>query len=166
MEMLKPIKRSKIRFNLEDSNITSKLPKEVKALVKDLADVAMYVKAYKEIGVDEDVVPFGRIKKEVVLDAKKILDQLTIKVKEKNSKQEFMLGDDKEDNSKAVKRQQELQSLMEQISRLSSEYYQLLPKVSPKIFHMYCRIFIIIYIYKCCIANINNNFYNRETTSM
>ena len=144
MEMLKPIKRSKIRFNLEDSKIPSKLPKEVKALVKDLADVAMYVKAYKEIGVDEDAVPFGRIKKEVVLDAKKILDQLTIKVKEKNSKQEFTLGDDKEDNSKAVKRQQELQYLMEQISHLSSEYYQLLPKVSPKIFHMYYRIFIII----------------------
>ena len=134
MEMLKPIKRSKIRFNLEDSKIPSKLPKEVKALVKDLADVAMYVKAYKEIGVDEDAVPFGRIKKEVVLDAKKILDQLTIKVKEKNSKQELTFGDDKEDNSKAVKRQQELQSLMEQISRLSSEYYQLLPKVSPIIF--------------------------------
>ena len=134
MEMLKPIKRSKIKFNLDDSNVPSKLPKEVKSLVKDLADVAMYVKAYKEIGVDDDAVPFGRIKKEVVLDAKKILDELSVKIKEKKTREEARF---KEDSIKAdkladskLKNQQELQSLAEEISRLSSEYYQLLPKVS------------------------------------
>ena len=133
MEMLKPIKRSKIRFYLDDSSVPSKLPKEVKSLLKDLADVAMYVKAYKEIGVDDDAVPFGRIKKEVVLDAKKILDELSVKVKEKKTKEEMTFKEDstKEDkvpNAK-IKNQQELQSLAEEISRLSSEYYQLLPKV-------------------------------------
>ena len=134
MEMLKPIKRSKIKFNLDDSNVPSKLPKEVQSLVKDLADVAMYVKAYKEIGVDDDAVPFGRIKKEVVLDAKKILDELSVKIKEKKTREEARF---KEDSIKAdrladskLKNQQELQSLAEEISRLSSEYYQLLPKVS------------------------------------
>ena len=134
MEMLKPIKRSKIKFNLDNSNAPSKLPKEVQSLVKDLADVAMYVKAYKEIGVDDDAVPFGRIKKEVVLDAKKILDELSVKIKEKKTREEARF---KEDSIKAdrlaeskLKNQQELQSLAEEISRLSSEYYQLLPKVS------------------------------------
>ena len=134
--MLKPIKRSKIRFNLDDSNVSSKLPKEIKALVKDIADVAMYFKAYKEIGVDDDAVPFGRIKKDVVLDAKKILDELEILIKEKNEKAInrkpclYIGGTTKENNSKAIKRQQELQSVMEKISRLSSEYFHLLPKVS------------------------------------
>ena len=133
MEMLKPIKRSKIRFNLDDSKVSSKLPREVKALVKDIADVAMYFKAYKEIGVDDDAVPFGRIKKSVVLDAKKILDELEVLIKEKNQNplgRYTMGGTTKEDNSKTINRQQELQSVMEQISRLSSEYYHLLPKVS------------------------------------
>ena len=128
--MLKPIKRSKIRFNLDDSKVSSKLPKEVKALVKDIADVAMYFKAYKEIGVDDDAVPFGRIKKNVVLDAKKILDELEVLIKEKNQNPSYIGGTTKKDNSKTIKRQQELQSVMEQISRLSSEYYHLLPKVS------------------------------------
>ena len=137
MEMLKPIRRSKIRFNLDDSKVPSKLPKEVKALVKDLADVAMYVKAYKEIGVDDEAVPFGRIKRKVVLDAKKILDELEINVKEITKMRKAPFNDDsnKEDDSKAAKRQQELQSVMEKISRLSSEYYHLLPKVSFYFFH-------------------------------
>ena len=133
MEMLKPIKRSKIRFNLDDSKVPSKLAKEVKALIKDIADVTMYFKAYKEIGVDDDAVPFGRIKKSVVLDAKKILDELEVLIKEKNQNPlgRYTMGSTtKEDNSKTINRQQELQSVMEQISRLSSEYYHLLPKVS------------------------------------
>ena len=140
MEMLKPIKRSKIRFNLEDSKVPSKLSKEVKALVKDLADVAMYVKAYKEIGVDDEAVPFGRIKREVVLDAKKILDELEIKVKEMTKIQKAPFNDDsnKGDDSKAAKRQHELQSVMEKISSLSSEFYHLLPKVSFYFFHASC----------------------------
>jgi hypothetical protein len=126
MEILRPIKRSKIRFNLQDSSVPSKLSKEVRDMIKDISDVAMYVKAYKEIGGDHEAVPFGRIKREVVLQAKEILDELSLKAKQKQTlKKKTDLGNNKEANC-----QQELQYVVEEISRLSSEYYHLLPKVS------------------------------------
>ena len=100
-------------------------------MLKDISDVAMYVKAYKEIGGDHEAVPFGRIKREVVLEAKGILDELSLKAKQKKTLKEKI--DDatiykKSNNDENC--QQELQYVVEEISRLSSEYYHLLPKVS------------------------------------
>ena len=125
MEFLSSIKRSKIRFNLNDSSVPSKLPKEVKDLMGDIADVAMYVKAYKEIGGDHEAVPFGRIKREEVIKAKEILDELTVKVKEKDK-----LEKEKSKESGSAIFQQEMQSKVEEISELSSNYYHQMPKVS------------------------------------
>ena len=84
MELLQTIKRSKIRFDLTDSTIPTRLPKEVKDLLYDIADVAMYIKAYKEIGGDHEALPFGRIKRDEVLKAKAALDELSRKVKQKD----------------------------------------------------------------------------------
>ena len=128
MDMMRPIKRSKIRFDLQDSSVPSKLSKEVRSMIKDISDVAMYVKAYKEIGGDHDAVPFGRIKREVVMEAKRILDELSLKATQKETlRSKASLWSNKEENC-----QQELQYVVEEISRLSSEYYYLLPKVSSK----------------------------------
>ena len=126
--MLRPIKRSKIRFNLQDSSVPSKLSKEVEDLISNIADVAMYVKAYKEIGGDHEAVPFGRIKREVVLEAKGILEELTLKAKQKKTLQQKTFSDF--GNKTEPNCQQELQYVVEEISRLSSEYYHLLPKVT------------------------------------
>ena len=139
MELLQTIKRSKIRFDLTDSTIPTRLPKEVKDLLYDIADVAMYIKAYKEIGGDHEALPFGRIKRDEVLKAKAALDELSRKVKQKDKLRRNML--DSRQNTRCGKLvsnnvskentncKQELQDVMEEISRLSSEYYHLLPKV-------------------------------------
>ena len=50
-------------------------------MVHDLANVSMYIEAYKKLGSDYDAVPFGRIKREVVEEAKEILDELKHLVK-------------------------------------------------------------------------------------
>ena len=133
MDMIRPIKRSKIRFDLQDSSVPSKLSKEVKDMIKDISDVAMYVKAYKEIGGDHDAVPFGRIKREVVMEAKRILDELSLKVIQKETlRNKASLWKQITVNKQEANCQQELQYVVEEISRLSSEYYHLLPKVSLK----------------------------------
>ena len=123
--MLKPIKRSKIRFNLKDYSVPSKLSKEVREMINDIADVAMYVKAYKEVGGDHEAVPFGRIKRDVVLNAKGILEELALKTKQKKT----LRKKTEVSNKDMTNCQQELQYVVEEISRLSSEYYHLLPKV-------------------------------------
>ena len=122
IEFLRPIKRSKISFSLDDSKVPSKLPKEVQELIGEMADVGMYVKAYKKIGVVHEAVPFGRIKREVVLQAKEILETLKLKIRQKkklNSQKQNLL----------LSFEQQLQSILEEILELSSKYYHHMPKV-------------------------------------
>ena len=119
MEILRPIKREKIKFSLENCNVPSKLPKQVQNLIIDISNVAMYVKAYKEVGGDQDAVPFGRIQREVVLKAKDILTQISTKIHQKNNKGVI----DSHNNPK------ESQLLIEEIASLSTNYYHLMPKV-------------------------------------
>ncbi len=42
----------------------------------DLANVNMYIDLYKELGSDYSAVPFGRIKRDVVEEAKRVLEEL------------------------------------------------------------------------------------------
>ena len=121
MEILRPIRREKIKFSLENCNIPSKLPKQVQNLIIDISNVAMYIKAYKEVGGDQDAVPFGRIQREVVLKAKDILTEISTKIHQKNNK-----GIIDSHNNRNPK---ESQLLIEEITTLSTNYYHLMPKV-------------------------------------
>ena len=87
----------------------------------DISNVAMYVKAYKEVGGDQDAVPFGRIQREVVLKAKDILTEISTKIHQKNNK-----GITNSPNNLNPK---ESQLLIEEIVTLSTNYYHLMPKV-------------------------------------
>ena len=121
MEILRPIRREKIKFSLENCNIPSKLPKQVQNLIIDISNVAMYIKAYKEVGGDQDAVPFGRIQREVVLKAKDILTEISTKIHQKNNK--GVIDSHNNLNPK------ESQLLIEEIATLSTNYYHLMPKV-------------------------------------
>ena len=52
-------------------------------MVVDIANVSLYLEAYKEIGGDHEAVPFGRIKRSTVEKAKEILIQLEGLINEK-----------------------------------------------------------------------------------
>ena len=73
-----------LAFDL-DSKIPSKLPKNILTMMKDIANVSLYVNSYKEIGMDYEAVPFGRIKREKVLMAKNILENLRSLSKQKGT---------------------------------------------------------------------------------
>lgn len=64
-----------MKFDLE-SPVVSKLPLDIQTMVSDLANVSMYIEAYTKIGSDDEAVPFGRIKREVVEQAKDILTEI------------------------------------------------------------------------------------------
>ena len=54
-------------------------------MLVDVANVSLYMEAYKEIGGDHEAVPFGRIKRSTVEKAKDILVQLETLVKDKGT---------------------------------------------------------------------------------
>lgn len=120
-EHLERVRKTAIEFDLK-SDVPSRLPKEIQYLMKDVSNVAMYVNAYKEIGVDTAEVPFGRIKREVVEEAKKLLVKIKPLVKDKSAIEERRA----KNNTEAL--QQQLFEVLDEISELSSEYFHLMPK--------------------------------------
>ena len=85
----------------------------------------MIKKAYDDSDIDETSIPFERIKEEVVTGAFNILDQIVplVKRKTKLDAQKFKVDENKQDD---VLKQ--LSDVLDTISKLSSEYYFLVPK--------------------------------------
>ncbi len=105
-----------------ESSIESQLPDDVQGMLSDIADVSAYVDEYKQIGSDTDAVPFGRIKRESLEEAKKILEKLRVLVSQRWS----LEAKRKEDDSETLNKR--LFDTMSKIKDLSSEYYYLMPK--------------------------------------
>ena len=122
------LKKKAIIFDLETS-IRSNLSTPVQTLLKDIANVSMYIDAYKKIGVDHEAVPFGRIKKDNLYKARSLLKELKSMVK---TKEEKIRKFDHSAKPKTVTANLELSELsklmMEQILNLSTEYYYLMPR--------------------------------------
>ena len=74
------LKKKSIVFDLETS-IRSNLSTPVQTLLKDIANVSMYINAYKKIGVDYEAVPFGHIKKDNLYKARSLLKELKLMAK-------------------------------------------------------------------------------------
>jgi len=90
-ELLKPLTRkAALEFDLLDSPVASRLPESVQDMMEDLANVNTYIEAYKAIGADTESTPFGRIKREVVERAKKVLEDLRPYVKDEEAIEEKM----------------------------------------------------------------------------
>ena len=57
-------------------------------MLADIADVNLYLEAYKEIGSDHEAVPFGRIQRSTVEEAKDILNLLKTSIEDKETIEE------------------------------------------------------------------------------
>ena len=120
-EHLKHVKKSAIKFDLA-TEVPSKLTPAVQEMITDIANVNLYMEEYKTLGSDIEAVPFGRIKRSVVEKALEILEELRPLIKDK-------LSIEKKRASNATDALQErLFDTVEKISKLSSEYYYMMPK--------------------------------------
>ncbi|XP_033735456.1 poly [ADP-ribose] polymerase tankyrase-like [Pecten maximus] len=111
-------KECKIDFSLK-SDIPSKLSEPVQQLFKEMTSVSMMLAAVNKTGVYSDVMPFGKIKREALVEGRKLLTQLgdLIKAVEDQQKSGMMTVEDT----------QSYQSNCEKISKLTNEYYHLIP---------------------------------------
>ena len=121
------LKKKSIVFDLETS-IRSNLSTPVQTLLKDIANVSMYINAYKKIGVDYEAVPFGHIKKDNLYKARSLLKELKLMAKTKEDVVQKNRKIDHSDKEKTAAANLEVSKLMEQIFKLSTEYYYLMPR--------------------------------------
>ena len=108
------------------TGVSSHLSLPVQRLLKEAADPAMLAAAYSSGGdIDTGAVPFGRIRREVVVKAKDLLAQLVplITKKEKLDTDKYRVEGEKQE---AVLVQ--LGEVVADICRLSTEYFYLVPK--------------------------------------
>ncbi|KAK3611456.1 hypothetical protein CHS0354_032737 [Potamilus streckersoni] len=113
----KPKKVHKVNFSLETSSL-SKLSAEVQDVVKEMANVGMMEAALKKASVEEDLMPFGRLKREALIEARKILQQLGELIQTKVTLKRNFTTTNVEDYHK----------ICEGIAKLSTEYYNLVPQ--------------------------------------
>ncbi|XP_060068797.1 poly [ADP-ribose] polymerase tankyrase-like [Ylistrum balloti] len=111
-------KERKIDFSLK-SDIPSKLPEPVQQLFKEMTSVNMMLAAVNKTGIYSDYMPFGKIKREALIEGRKLLTQLgdLIKAVQDQLKSGMMTAEDT----------QSYQSNCEKISKLTNEYYHLIP---------------------------------------
>ncbi|XP_045173685.2 poly [ADP-ribose] polymerase tankyrase-like [Mercenaria mercenaria] len=106
----------RVDFKLE-SSIPSKLPVDVQDLLKEMADVGMMQAAMKNAKVAEEYMPFGRIKRDVLVEARKLLQKIG-----------DIVVDIEKNKTNLAFDQSEHQANCEKISALSTEYYSLIPQ--------------------------------------
>ncbi|KAL4238217.1 hypothetical protein ACF0H5_002929 [Mactra antiquata] len=106
----------RVDFKLE-SSIPSQLSENLSDLLKEMADVGMMQAAMANAKIAEEYMPFGRIKRGVLIEARKILQKIgdIVTKMEKNKRT-------------ASFDQSEYQDCCEQISVLSTEYHSLIPQ--------------------------------------
>ncbi|KAL3874859.1 hypothetical protein ACJMK2_037816 [Sinanodonta woodiana] len=113
----KPDKVHKVNFSLETS-IVSKLSAEVQDVIKEMANVGMMEAALKKASVEEDLMPFGRLRREALIEARKILQQLGELIKAKGTMKRNFTTTNVDDYHK----------ICEEIAKLSTDYYNLVPQ--------------------------------------
>ncbi|XP_059138557.1 poly [ADP-ribose] polymerase tankyrase-like isoform X2 [Physella acuta] len=109
-------KQQKIEFNFE-SSLPSKLPEPVFDLLTEFSSVNMLLASVQKVGLNEDFMPFGRMKRETLLNARKILTDIGDLI-EKITKLR---------NNLLTNVGTEYQSNCEEIAKLTNEYYHLIP---------------------------------------
>lgn len=109
-------KQHKVDFNFE-SSIPSKLPEPVFDLLSEMSSVNMLEASIKKVGLNEDFMPFGRMKRETLLEARRVLTDIS----------ELIEKVVKLRNNLTVDQHAEYQSNCEEIAKLTNEYYHLVP---------------------------------------
>ena len=91
-------------------------------MLRDVSNVSAHIDAYKKIGADTESVPFGRIKRDVVLRAQEILVKLELLVRQKTN------IETKRCQNPCEELNRRLFETVQGIHELTSEYYHLMPK--------------------------------------
>ena len=95
----------------------SKVEKNVRELLEEVANVSMYQKAMVSMGLDTEVLPVSGMSKEAIHQAKDLLRQIREKVEEDSRiAAQGLLAD-----------HDALIAVREKLSELSSRYYELIP---------------------------------------
>nr|XP_034325804.1 poly [ADP-ribose] polymerase tankyrase-like isoform X4 [Crassostrea gigas] len=110
-----PTKARKVEFCL-NSDIPSKMPKAVQELIKEMSSVSMLDAATKKYELDEELMPFGQLKKDALLTGKKILLQIGEALKRITAKKDTgSISVDEEEKERV------------EIGKLSNEFFHLVP---------------------------------------
>lgn len=110
-----PTKTRKVEFCLK-SDIPSKMPKALQELMKEMSSVSMLDAATKKYGLDEELMPFGQLKKDALLAGKKILLQIGEALKRIDAKKETGSISVEEEEKERI-----------EIGKLSNEFFHLVP---------------------------------------
>ncbi|KAI8784708.1 poly [ADP-ribose] polymerase tankyrase [Biomphalaria glabrata] len=109
-------KQHKVELNLE-SSLPCKLSEPIADLVTEMSSVAMLQASIEDIGLNETFMPFGRMKRETLLEARRILTDISELI-DKVIKLRNHLTQDVH---------AEYQANCEEIVKLTNEYYHLIP---------------------------------------
>merc|ERR1719158_442221 len=123
--MTVPVSRPPVTLDL-DTSLQCSLDRSLFHLLRQAADPAMLATGYRnQTDIDTSSLPFGRMKREVVLQAKELLEELEPLVKQRDEldEQKYQVEGDKQEEVLM-----ELGKVLSSISRLSTEYYYLVPK--------------------------------------
>ena len=100
----------------------SKVEKNVKELLEEIANITMYTKALRQMGIDVDTLPISNLNKDSITQAKDVLKQLTKVIDDSN----FI-------SSKGLRANlEDLTAVREKMIELSNQYYELIPNSSYK----------------------------------
>ena len=124
-ELATKVIQPSVRIDLRTEKQSS-LPFSLLRLLKEASDPAMLAAAYKkDASIDTQAVPFDRIKREVVMKAMEMLEQLEplIQRREKLDSEKY-----EAEGEKQQKIFDELGVVLGSICSLSTEYYYLVPK--------------------------------------
>ncbi|XP_074658150.1 poly [ADP-ribose] polymerase tankyrase-like [Tubulanus polymorphus] len=110
-------KVSKVKLSLQ-SDVKSTLPDHIQEIFKELTNINMLSKALESFDIDEDYMPFGKIKKEALLKAREILEHI-------KPLQEKIAHHHRQETQKLTR--EECHQIYEEIAKLSNDYYHLVP---------------------------------------
>ena len=105
-------------FDYENCFKPSSLPELVEDLVEEISNVTMYQRAIKTLGIDEDKLPCGSLKKETIQEAYAILLQIKAAADELTAQRQLGMRAQYDD----------VMAIYVKLSDLSSKFYQLIPQ--------------------------------------
>ena len=113
----KPVK---IDFTLK-TDIPSKLPQYVQDLVKEMSSIKMMEAAINKQGLNYNLMPFGRLKRETLIEARKILVEIGVHVKTLEDLNQAYTMSQQDKNAKT-------QECGEKLAKLTNNYYHCIPQ--------------------------------------
>ncbi|XP_012945468.1 poly [ADP-ribose] polymerase tankyrase [Aplysia californica] len=111
------LKHHKVELSL-DTSLASGLPEAVLDLVTEISNVSMFEASINKVGLDTELMPFGRMNRETLLEARRVLTDIS----------ELIDKATKLRNNLTTQLHAEYQAICEEISQLTNEYYHLVPQ--------------------------------------